>query len=209
MIAHKPIRVLCVDDHPLVRKGIASILANEKDMRLVAEGGNGRDAVELYRAHRPDVILMDLRMPGTDGIEATKAILRESPEARIIALTSYAGDDDIYRALDAGVRGYLLKESAHTEVLRAIRLVHSGKRLDPSDDGRPDAGTRRGPLTPREMEVLGFVAQGLSNREIGDRIGAAGGTVKIHLQNILSKLGAADRTHAVAIAIQKGILRLQ
>jgi DNA-binding NarL/FixJ family response regulator len=210
MNAVKPIQVLCIDDHPLVRKGIASILANEKDMRLVAEGGNGRDAVELFRAHRPDVTLMDLRMPGTDGIEATKAILRESPEARIIALTSYDGDQDIYRALEAGVRGYLLKESVHTEVLRAIRIVHSGKRLVPGEaEGRPDASLRRGALTPREVEVLGFVARGLSNKEIGDRIGTAGGTVKIHLQNILSKLGAADRTHAVAIAIQRGILHLE
>jgi DNA-binding NarL/FixJ family response regulator len=210
MNAAKPIRVLCVDDHPLVRKGIASILANEKDMRLVAEGGDGRDAVELFRAYRPDVILMDLRMPGIDGIEATKTILRESPEARIIALTSYEGDQDIHRALAAGVWAYLLKESVHTDVLRAIRMVHSGKRLIPAEaQSRPIAAQRRAVLTPRELEVLGFVAQGLSNKEIGDRIGTAGGTVKIHLQNILSKLGAADRTHAVAIAIQRNLLRLE
>src|SRR4051794_3665692 len=123
------IKVLCVDDHPLVRKGIASILANEADMELVAEAGDGREAVEAFRAHHPDVTLMDIRMPQMDGIEATKVIRHEAPQARIIALTSYDGDQEIYRSLEAGVRGYMLKEMVHTEVVRAIRVVHSGKRL--------------------------------------------------------------------------------
>lgn len=210
MNPEEPIRVLCVDDHPLVRKGIASILANEGDMRLVAEAGNGREAVELFRVHRPDVTLMDLRMPDMDGIEASQAIRREFPEAKIIALTSYDGDQDIYRALEAGVRGYMLKEMVHTDVLRAIRTVHAGKRLMPQEVAeRLSEYFPQVALTPREVEVLTFVANGLGNKEIADRLGTASGTVKMHIQNILGKLGAADRTHAVTIAIQRGILHLE
>jgi len=209
MSGEAPIRVLCVDDHPLVRKGIASILANEADMQLVAEAGGGREAVELFRIHQPDVTLMDLRMPDTDGIEATRAIRREFPEARIIALTSYDGDQDIYRALEAGVRGYLLKEMVHTEVLRAIRTVHSGKRLMPAEVAeRLSEYFPQVALTPREVEVLTLVARGLANREIAERLGTASGTIKMHIQNVLGKLGAADRTHAVTLAIQRGILHV-
>jgi DNA-binding NarL/FixJ family response regulator len=203
------IRVLCVDDHPLVRKGIASILANEADMELVAEAGNGREAVERFRELRPDVVLMDLRMPQMDGIEATRAIRAEDPEARIIALTSYDGDQDIYRALEAGVRGYILKEMVHTEVVRAIRTVVAGKRLMP-----PEVAERLSEyfpqvaLTPREVEVLSCVARGLANKEIAHKLGTANGTIKMHVQNILEKLGASDRTHAVTLAIERGILHL-
>jgi DNA-binding NarL/FixJ family response regulator len=203
------IRVLAVDDHPLVRKGIASIIAAEADMRLVGEASDGREAVELFRRERPDVTLMDLRMPGMDGIAAVAAIREEFPEARVIALTSYDGDQDIFRALEAGVQGYLLKEMVHTEVVRAIRLVHAGKRLVP-----PEVAERLGgllpqaALTPREVEVLGLVAEGLANKEIAARLGTASGTVKMHIQNVLGKLGAADRTHAVAIALKRGIIRL-
>jgi DNA-binding NarL/FixJ family response regulator len=203
------IRVLCIDDHPLVRKGIASILGNEPDIDLVGEAGNGLDAVAMFRAHRPDVTLMDLRMPQLDGIEAVKQIRAEFPEAKIIALTSFDGDQEIYRALEAGVRGYLLKEMVHTEVLRAIRLVHSGKRLMP-----PEVAERlteyfpKSALTPREIEVLTLVATGLANKEIAHKLGTADGTVKIHVQNILSKLNASDRTHAVTIAVQRGIIQL-
>jgi DNA-binding NarL/FixJ family response regulator len=203
------VRVLCVDDHPLVRKGIASILSNEPDMKLVAEAGNGQDAVAMFKAHHPDVTLMDLRMPNMDGIEAARQIRAESPDAKIIALTSFDGDQEIYRALEAGVRGYLLKEMVHTEVVRAIRLVHSGKRLMP-----PEVAERltdyfpKAALTPREVEVLALVAAGLANKEIAAKLGTADGTVKIHVQNILSKLNASDRTHAVTIAIQRGIIQL-
>jgi DNA-binding NarL/FixJ family response regulator len=204
-----PIRVLCVDDHPLVRKGIASILGNEADMQLVAEGGNGRDAVALFRQHRPDVTLMDLRMPEVDGIAAIRLIRDEFPDARIIALTSYDGDHDIYRALEAGVRGYLLKEMVHTEVLNAIRVVHAGRRLVSQEvAGRLGESLSQVALTPREVEVLGLVAQGLANKEIAARLGTAGGTTKMHVQNILAKLGATDRTHAVTIALQRGIIHL-
>lgn len=203
------VRVLCVDDHPLVRKGIASILNNEPDMKLVAEAANGEDAVAMFKAHQPDVTLMDLRMPNMDGIEAARQIRAEFPDAKIIALTSFDGDQEIYRALEAGVRGYLLKEMVHTEVVRAIRLVHSGKRLMP-----PEVAERltdyfpKAALTPREVEVLTLVATGLANKEIASKLGTADGTVKIHVQNILSKLNASDRTHAVTIAIQRGIIKL-
>ncbi len=207
---HDRIRVLCVDDHPLVRKGIASILNNEADMDLVAEAGNGSDAVELFRRHQPDVTLMDLRMPGVDGIGAVKQIRAEFAGAKIIALTSFDGDQDIYRALEAGVRGYLLKEMVHTEVLNAIRLVHSGKRLLPPEvaERLSEYFPQHNALTPREAEVLTLVAHGLANKEIAARLGTASGTVKMHIQNILAKLGATDRTHAVTIALGRGIIHL-
>jgi DNA-binding NarL/FixJ family response regulator len=201
--------ILCVDDHPLVRKGIAAILANERDMKLIAEAGSGAEAVEAFRKFHPDVTLMDLRMPGVDGIEATKEIRKIDPEARIIALTSYDGDQEIYRALEAGVRGYILKESVHTEIVRAIRVVHSGKRLMPPEVAeRLSEHFPQVALTPREIEVLQHVAKGLGNKEIGVRLGTAAGTVKMHLQNILSKLGASDRTHAVTLAIRRGIIHI-
>ncbi len=203
------IRVLCADDHPLVRKGIAAILANEPDIELVGEAGNGREAVEKFRRLKPDVTLMDLRMPELDGIAATTLIRSEFPEAKLIALTSFDGDQDIYRALEAGVRGYLLKETVHTDIVHAVRLVHSGKRLMP-----PEVAERlaeyfpQAALTPREVEVLTLVARGLGNKEIADELGTANGTVKMHVQNILSKLKATDRTHAVTIGLQRGIIHL-
>jgi DNA-binding NarL/FixJ family response regulator len=209
MEGESTIRVMCVDDHPLVRKGVASIIMNEPDMELVAEASGGKEAVEKYRELHPDVVLMDLRMPEMDGTEATRAIRGENPDARIIALTSYDGDQDIYRALEAGVRGYILKEMVHTEVVKAIRTVQSGKRLMP-----PEVAERLSEyfpqvaLTPREVEVLSFVARGLANKEIAHKLGTANGTIKMHVQNILEKLGASDRTHAVTIAIERGILHL-
>lgn len=203
------IRVLCIDDHPLVRKGIAAILANEADIELVAEGGSGRDAVSLFRQYHPDVTLMDLRMPELDGIGAVKLIRQEFPEAKIIALTSFDGDQDIYRSLEAGVRGYLLKETVHTEILNAIRKVYSGKKLMSQEVAqRLTEYFPQVTLTPREVEVLQLVAQGLANKEVAGRLGTASGTVKIHVQNILSKLCATDRTHAVTIALQRGIIHL-
>jgi len=203
------IRVLFADDHPAMRKGIASILGNEPDMQLVGEAGNGQEAVDLCRLRRPDVTLMDLRMPELDGIQAIRLIRRDLPDARIIALTSFDGDQDIYRALEAGVWGYLLKDRVHTEIVRAIRTVHSGRRLIQTEiTERLREHLPRFALTPREIEVLRFVAQGLGNEEIGEHLGTSVGTVKIHIQNILSKLGAADRTHAVIIALRRGILHL-
>ncbi len=207
--AGAPITVLCADDHPIVRKGIASLLANESDINLVAEAATGREAVELFRRYRPDVTLMDLRMPEMDGIAAIREILAEFSDARIIALTSYDGDQDIYHALEAGVRGYLLKETVYSEVLRAIRTVYEGKRLVPGPVAeRLSEYFPQIALTPREVEVLACVAEGLGNKDIAERLGTASGTVKMHVQNILSKLGASDRTHAVAIAYRRGILHI-
>jgi DNA-binding NarL/FixJ family response regulator len=202
--------ILCVDDHPLVRKGIASIISLETDMKMVAEAGSGQEAVAAFRQFHPDVTLMDLRMPSMDGIEATKQIRQIDPEAKIIALTSYDGDQEIYRALEAGVRGYILKESVHTEIVRAIRVVHSGKRLmSPEVAERLSEHFPQVALTAREIEVLQYVAKGYGNKEIGVRLGTAAGTVKMHLQNILSKLGASDRTHAVTLAISRGIIHIE
>ena len=209
MSTEAPIRVLCADDHPLVRKGIASILANETDVVLVGEAGSGQEAVEQFRKLQPDVVLMDLRMPEMTGIEATRIIRSEAPEAKIIALTSYDGDQDIYRAIEAGVRGYILKEMVHTEVLRAIRTVHAGKRLMPAEVAeRLSEYFPQMALTPREVEVLRFVAKGMANKEIAHQLGTASGTIKMHIQNILAKLDASDRTHAVTIALERGILHL-
>ena len=209
MSAEAPIRVLCADDHPLVRKGIASILANETDVVLAGEADSGQEAVELYRKLQPDVVLMDLRMPEMTGMEATRVIRSEFPEAKIIALTSYDGDQDIYRAIEAGVRGYILKEMVHTEVIRAIRTVHAGKRLMPAEVAeRLSEYFPQMALTPREVEVLRFVAKGMANKEIAHQLGTASGTIKMHIQNILAKLNASDRTHAVTIALERGILHL-
>lgn len=201
--------ILTVDDHDLVRKGIAAILSNEADLQLVAEADTGEDAIRLHRQHRPDVTLMDLRLPGKNGIESTREIRAEAPGAKIIALTSYDGDQDIYRALEAGVRGYLLKEMVHSEVIRAIRVVHAGKRFIPLEVTQQLNGFfPELALTPREAQVLSLVARGFGNKEIGDVLGTAPGTAKAHVQSILSKLGAKDRTHAVSIALRRGIIHL-
>jgi DNA-binding NarL/FixJ family response regulator len=209
-LASGRIRVLCVDDHPLVRKGIASILGNEADIVLAGEAGTGAEAVEMYRKLRPDVVLMDLRMPGMDGTAAVAAIRREFPEARVIALTSYDGDQDIYKALEAGVRGYLLKDMVHTDVLKAIRAVHAGNRFVPAEVAeRLTESFPQNSLTPREQEVLACAARGLSNKEIAKQLGTAAGTIKIHIQNILQKLQAGDRTEAVTVGLRRGIIRLE
>jgi two-component system NarL family response regulator len=208
MTERSMIRILCADDHPLVRKGLAAIIAQEADLELVAEANNGREAVEFYRRYHPDVLLMDLRMPELDGISATRMILAEDPTAKILALTSYDGDQDLFQALAAGVRGYLLKETLHVEIINAIRSVHAGRKLVPADFIQADEPGLRSALTPREIEVLKHIAQGLSNKEIGSLLGTAAGTVKIHVQNILEKLQAADRTQAVTIALRRGIVHL-
>jgi DNA-binding NarL/FixJ family response regulator len=203
------IRILSVDDHDLVRKGVAAIIATEPDLTLVAEAKDSASAIRLHREHRPHVTLMDLRLPDKSGIETTREIREEFPGARIIALTSYDGDQDIYRALEAGVRGYLLKEMVHTEVIRAIRIVHAGKRYIPQEVSEQLVGFfPEVALTPREVEVLTLVARGLGNREVGDLLGTAAGTVKAHVQSILSKLGAKDRTHAVTLGLRRGIIHL-
>jgi DNA-binding NarL/FixJ family response regulator len=204
-----PIRVLTADDHPVVRQGVRAMIANEPDIELVAEATDGGEAVALYDAHLPDVVLMDLRMPHTDGIDATRAIVAAHPDARIVALTSYEGDADIHRALDAGARGYLLKDMLGTEVIRAIRTVAAGRRVIPPEvAGRLAEYTPRVKLTGRELEVLGLAARGLRNREIATAIGRTEGTVKEHLKHVMEKLDANDRTEAVMHALQRGIIHL-
>jgi DNA-binding NarL/FixJ family response regulator len=204
-----PIRILIVDDHDVVRRGLAAILSTEEDFEMVAEARTAAEAISLFREHQPDIVLMDLRLPDNSGIEAARAIRSEFAGARVIALTSYDGDQDIYRALEAGVRGYLLKDSVHTEVPRAIRTVHGGKRYIPGDvtdhlnEFFPEVA-----LTPREVQVLSLVARGFGNKEVADVLGTASGTVKMQIQSILGKLGAKDRTHAVTIALRRGILHL-
>jgi DNA-binding NarL/FixJ family response regulator len=209
MSGETAIRVLTVDDHDLVRKGIAAILSAEAGFELVAEANNGEQALSLFRQYRPDVTLMDLRLPDQSGVEVTRKIRIEFPDAHILMLTSYDGDQDIYRALEAGVRGYLLKEMVHSEVLRAIRIVHSGKRFIPTEVSQHLTGFfPEVALTAREIEVLSLIARGFGNKEAAYELGTAPGTVKAHVQSILSKLGASDRTHAVTIAIRRGIIHL-
>lgn len=204
-----PIRVLTADDHAVVRVGIAAMLANEDDISIVAEAGDGVEAVALYAKHRPDVVLMDLRMPKLGGVAAILAIRTADPLARIIALTTYEGDEDIHRALTAGAAAYLIKDVLIGELLHAIRGVVAGKRVIPAAVAERLAEfTPRIALTQREVEVLRLVAKGLRNRDIGRVIGRTPGTVKVHLKHILEKLQVQDRTEAVSLALQRGIIHL-
>jgi len=201
------IRILTVDDHPLFRNGIAALLASQPDMQLVAEGANGREAVRQFRAHRPDVTLMDLQMPEMSGLEATIAIRAEFPDARIIVLTTYAGDVQVLRALQAGARGYLLKTLVDTELLATIRSIHSGKKALSAEASHQLAEHATDEaLTPAEVEVLRLIAGGNANKQIADRLSVTEDTIKGRVKNILSKLGANDRTHAAIIGMRRGII---
>jgi DNA-binding NarL/FixJ family response regulator len=203
------IRILSVDDHPLLREGIAALVASQSDMKLVAEASTGREALEQFRKHRPDLTLMDLQMPDMDGIEAMLAICSEFPEARIIVLTTYKGDVQVLRALKAGARAYLLKGLLRKELLETIRAVHAGKKHIP-----PEVASQLAEhaiddmLSTREIEVLRLVAGGNANKLIADQLSITEETVKFHVKNILSKLGANDRTQAVTIALKRGIIEL-
>ena len=200
---------MTVDDHPIYRGGLASLIGAYRDLTLVAEAANGREAVERFRQHQPDVTLMDLSMPVMGGALATEAITSEFPDARIIALTTYEGDADIHRALQAGARGYLLKDALRNQVADAIRSVHRGGRVVPPTVAQKLAEyTPRIELTERELEVLSLMAKGQSNKEIADSIGRTEATVKVHVLHILSKLGVDDRTAAVTVGLKRGMIHL-
>jgi DNA-binding NarL/FixJ family response regulator len=203
------IRVLSVDDHPLLREGIGALVNAQPDMQLVAQAATGREAVEQYRAQRPDITLMDLRLPDMSGVDALAAIRAEFPEARIVMLTTFEGDVEIQRALAAGARGYLLKSLPPAELIEAIRQVHAGRKRIPNDVAAQlaeHAGEET--LTPREIEVLRHIAEGNRNKDVADRLFISEETVKVHVKHVMDKLGASDRTEAVAIAIRRGIIQL-
>lgn len=203
------IRILAADDHPLLRKGIAALVNGEPDMKLIAEASNGEEAVEKFRLHRPDVTLMDLQMPGLNGIEAISRIRGEFPSARIIVFTTYKGDAQVTGALRAGARAYLLKENVHLELLETIRTVHEGrKKIPPEIASELAEHVADDDLSVREIEVLRLISGGNSNKEIADRLSIGEGTVKTHVTNILSKLNASDRAHAVTIGLKRGIIEL-
>jgi DNA-binding NarL/FixJ family response regulator len=203
----RAIRILTVDDHQLLREGIAAVLEGQPDMVLIGQASNGREAIESFRQHRPDVTLMDLRMPDMSGIEAITAIRAEFPNARIIVLTTYAGDVQAAGALKAGASGYLLKNLVRKELLETIRVVHAGRRRVPPEIATEIAEhVADDALTEREIEVLRRVAAGKSNKVIAAELDISEGTVKTHMKSILPKLDASDRTHAVMIALKRGIL---
>jgi DNA-binding NarL/FixJ family response regulator len=204
-----PILVLIADDHPAVRAGLAAVILAEADLRVAGQADTGEQAVALYRERRPDVVLMDLRMPVLDGVAAIQRITAEFPDARVLALTTYQGDADVRRALDAGARGYLLKHMLMSEVVAAIRAVRRGEWVIPPAVAASLARDReRERLTPRELEVLGLMAQGLSNKEMARAIGRTDETVKIHLKSIYAKLSVATRTEAVRVAVGRGLVHL-
>ena len=202
-----PIRILSVDDHPLIRQGIAGLLAVQADMKLIAEAANGREAIQQFRLHRPDITLMDLQMPEMSGLDAIMAIRGEFPEARIVVLTTYVGDVQVLRALKAGARAYLLKTSLHKELMETIRAVHAGKKslsaeasFQLAEHATDDA------LTPAEISILRLIAEGLANKQIADQLSVTEETVKGQVKSILSKLDAHDRTHAAMIGLKRGII---
>src|ERR1700757_4670161 len=203
------IRILVVDDHPVVRQGVAGLVGGQPDMSIIGQASNGREAIQQFRAHHPDVVLMDLQMPEMNGLDALMAIRDEAPEARIIMLTTYTGDAQVQRAIKAGARGYLLKSSLHEELLQTIRAVHAGRKAisaeasyELAEHATDDA------LTPAEIRVLRLIAAGNANKEIAEQLSVSEETVKGQVRNILSKLDAKDRTHAAMIGIKRGIIGL-
>jgi DNA-binding NarL/FixJ family response regulator len=202
-----PIRIVVVDDHPVVRQGIAGLVDGQSDMSIVGQASNGREAIQQFRTHQPDIVLMDLQMPEINGLDALIAIRDEAPDARIIVLTTYAGDVQVLRAIKAGARGYLLKSALHRELLETIRAVHAGKKsvsaevaYELAEHATDDV------LTPAEVRVLRLIAEGNANKEIAEQLSVSEETVKGQVRNILSKLGAKDRTHAAMIGLKRGII---
>jgi DNA-binding NarL/FixJ family response regulator len=205
----RKIRVLSVDDHPLLREGLAAIINSQDDMFVIAQASTGREAIQLFREHQPDVTLMDLRLPDLSGIDALIAILTDFPGARIVMLTTFEGDVEIQRSLTAGARGYLLKNMAPTDLVEAIRHVHAGRKRIPHEIAAQLAEHITDErLTDREVDVLQHVAGGNRNRDIAERLSISEETVKVHVKHIMEKLGATDRTGAVAIAVRRGIIQL-
>jgi DNA-binding NarL/FixJ family response regulator len=206
---HDLIRILTVDDHPILRKGLAALVNAEPDLKLVAEASNGKEAIEAFRSHRPDVTLMDLQMPGLDGIQTIEAIRSEFPDAKIIILTTYTGDAQVVMALKAGARAYVLKGHVLDELLDTIRAVHAGKKWIPPDVAAELADHAiDDALTEREIDVLRLISAGNGNKQIADALLISEATVKSRVTNILSKLGANDRAHAVTIGLKRGIIKL-
>jgi len=209
MTTEAQIRVLSVDDHPLLREGLAAIINNQPDMLLVAQASNAQEAIQEYRKHRPDVTLMDLRLPDKSGIDAMIAVRAEFPEARVIMLTTFEGDVEIQRALEAGARGYMLKSMPPKELVEVIRQVHAGKKRIPAQlAARLAEHLSDEDLTAREIEVLNQIAGGNRNRDIAEKLFITEETVKVHIKHIMDKLGANDRTQAVAIGVRRGIIEL-
>lgn len=209
MSSSSPIRVFSVDDHPLLREGIGALVNNQPDMVLVGEAATGAEAIKLFKQHVPDVTLMDLRLPDMSGIDTLIAIRTEFPEARIIMLTTFEGDVEIHRALQAGARGYLLKNMPPSELVDVIRQVHAGKkRIPPAIASHLAEHMTDETLTEREVEVLREVAEGKRNRNIAEKLFISEETVKVHMKHIMEKLGASDRTQAVAIGVRRGIIQL-
>jgi DNA-binding NarL/FixJ family response regulator len=205
----KPARILVVDDHFMVRMGLSSSLNAEEDMEVIAEAGNGVDALKAYRELRPSLVLMDVRLPGMSGPDAVAAIMREFPEARILMLSTHSGEEEIYRSLQAGARGYILKSALREELLRAIREIRDGKRyLDPTLAPLLAERVTHRSLTSRELEVLQMVAKGMGNKEIAAALNIAEVTVKLHVSHVLEKLNVRDRTEAATAALKRGILTL-
>jgi len=203
------IRILCVDDHPLVHEGIATVIRNQPDMTLIAEAFNGRDAVQKFREHKPDVVLLDLRLPDMSGIDTMIAIRNEFPEARAIILTTFEGDAEIHRALAAGARAYVLKSMPPKELVEVIRKVHAGKKpIAPQIAAQLAEHYGDESLTQREIDVLRQIAGGNRNRDIAEKLFISEETVKVHIKHVMEKLGASDRTQAVAIGVRRGIIQL-
>jgi len=204
----KPIRILIADDHPVVREGLAALIRSDSDLALVGEAANGKQAVQRFFLHHPDVLLLDLRMPEMNGIEVIRAILAKEPRARIIVLSTYGGDEDVYRALQAGAKAYLLKDAPRRELLGAIRDVEQGKPWVPREASALSAKLETARFTEREMEIVRLMAAGKTNKEIGAQLEITASTVKIHVSHILRKLGARGRPEAIRLLLEHGIVHL-